>query len=194
MNASIDKYLKGYNLLQLIGWLMAVIILPFNFLVGAYTIVVFQTISLVEVFHAYKKWNHSPPFLCLVQIIARLFILFFSISIILVTFLKPIPYFEEVVYLMFVTWCVAEIIRYLYYSANLMKFKNHAIVWLRYSAFILCYPIGLACEFFVMYNVFKYNEHIAVKLLMIFAVIVYVFLFPKLYLHLLKQRKLKLNK
>jgi len=73
-----------------------------------------------------------------------------------------------------------------------MKIKNHAIVWLRYSAFIICYPIGLACEFFVIYNVFKYNDIFAIKLLMVVAVMVYVFLFPRLYLHLLNQRKQKL--
>lgn len=192
MNASIEKYLKVYNCLQLIGWLSAIIILPFSFLLAAYIIVVFQIISLLEVLHAYKKWNHSKPFLCFVQIVARLFILFFSILIIFVTILKPIPYFEIVVYIMFVTWCIAEIIRYLYYCSQLMKIKNHAIVWLRYSAFIICYPIGLACEFFVIYNVFKYNDIFAIKLLMVVAVMVYVFLFPRLYLHLLNQRKQKL--
>lgn len=192
MNASIEKYLKVYNCLQLIGWLSAIIILPFNFLLATYTIFAFQIISLAEVFHAHKKWTNSSPWLCFVQIIARLFIISFSLLIVAITFLKPILYFADIVYVMFVTWCIAEIIRYAYYITLLFKNESKFISWLRYSAFIICYPIGLACEFFVMYNVFKYNDMLVIKLLMIIAVIVYVFLFPRLYLHLLRQRKSKL--
>lgn len=193
MNTSIEKYLKAYNCLQLIGWLSAIIILPFNFLLAVYIIFVFHIISLAEVFHAYKKWTNSSPWLCLAQTIARLFIIIFTLLIIIVTLLKPILYFVDVVYIMFATWCIAEIIRYVYYITLLFKKENKIISWLRYSAFIICYPVGLVCEFFVMYNVFKYNNNIAIKLLMIIATIVYVFLFPRLYLHLFQQRKKKLK-
>lgn len=193
MNASIEKYLKVYNCLQLIGWLLAIIVLPFNFLFASYTILLFQIISLIEVFHAYKKWTNSSPWLCFVQTGARLFIIIFSLLIVVVTFLKPIQYFAAVVYIMFATWCIAEIIRYTYYITLLFKKESKIISWLRYSAFIICYPIGIACEFFVMYNVFKYNDILAIKLLMLIAAIVYLFLFPRLYLHLLQQRKTKLH-
>ena len=32
MNARIEKYLVAYNLVQLTGWLAAIIVLPFNLL------------------------------------------------------------------------------------------------------------------------------------------------------------------
>lgn len=193
MNASIEKYLKLYNLLQLSGWMLALLSLPFSFFFSFYTILAFQVFSLLEIYHAYKKWNNSSPFLCFIQTVARLFILFFSIRIIFVTFLKPIPYFSEVVYVMFVSWCIAEIIRYRYYVTLSFKQKNKIITWLRYSVFIICYPIGLTCEFFVMYNVFKYNNIIALKILILVTAIAYFIFFPKLFKHLLKQRELKLH-
>lgn len=192
MNASIEKYLKGYNIVQLIGWTFALVSLPLNPLVSILTVVIFQTLSLLEIFHAYKKWTYSSPFYCFVQIGARLFVLFFTCLMIFATIFKPLLYFEYVVYLMLVTWSVAEIIRYSYYVKQLFNKDNKSITWLRYSAFIICYPIGLFCEFYVMFTVFKYNNILAIKIIMVIASFIYIFLFPKLYKHLLKQRKIKL--
>ena len=75
MNARIEKYLKAYNLVQLAGWLLALVSLPFSFMLSFYTVCFVQLLSLLEIFHAYKKWNNSSPLLCFVQIAARLFIL-----------------------------------------------------------------------------------------------------------------------
>lgn len=193
MNASIEKYLKVYNIVQLAGWLLAIISLPFSFLFSCYTIFAFQILSVLEIFHAYKKWNNSSPLFCFIQIGARIMILSFSIIIIFATFLKPIPYFENVVYLMFAAWCIAEIIRYAYYVSQLFQKENKIIVWLRYSAFIICYPIGVACEFFIIYNVFKYTDFLAVKIMIVIVGLTYFYFFPILFNHLIKQRKLKLN-
>lgn len=192
MNASIGKYLKAYNLVQLAGWLIALVSLSLNPLVAIITVVIFQTLSLLEIFHAYEKWTFSSPFFCFVQIGARLFILFFTCLMLFATIFKPIPYFEYIVYLMLATWSVAEIIRYYYYVIQLFKKENKTATWLRYSAFIICYPIGLLCEFYIMFTVFKYNNILAIKILMVIVAIIYIFLFPKLYKHLLKQRKQKL--
>lgn len=192
MNARIEKYLKAYNLVQLTGWLLAIISLPFNFLFSFYTICVVQLLSVLEIFHAYKKWNNSSPFFCLIQIAARLFILFFTFTLLFISIFREIPFLNQVVYVMLTAWCVAEIIRYLYYVTQLFKIENYTITWLRYSAFIICYPVGLLCEFFILSAVFKFNDSMAIKILMIIVEIIYIFLFPKLYKHLLKQRKQKL--
>ncbi len=193
MNARIEKYLKAYSLIQLTGWLVAILILPFSFVASYAVICAVQLLAVLEIFHAYKKWNHSSPLYCFVQVGARLFILGFTLWIITISLLKPIPYFEAIVYIMLTAWCIAEIIRYMYYLRQLFGHPNTLIIWLRYSAFIICYPVGLACEFFVMFNVLKYNDLVAVKIVMILVAIAYLFMFPRLYNHLLIQRKQKLS-
>ncbi len=192
MNARIEKYLKAYNLVQLASWLTAIMVLPFNFIYAFYTISFVQSLSIAEVYHAFKKWNNSSPFLCFVQIGARLFILYFTADILFISISNPIPNFNEVIYVMLAFWCIAEIIRYAYYITQLFKKENNIITWLRYSAFIICYPIGLTCEFFVLFTVFKYYDILAIKILIVIVAISYFILFPKLFKHLLKQRKQKL--
>ncbi|MBP6659099.1 MAG: hypothetical protein KA174_00355 [Chitinophagales bacterium] len=198
MNARIEKYLVAYNLVQLTGWLAAIIVLPFNLLYSFWIILFCQIFSLLEIFHAYKKWTNSSPFLCFIQTGARLMILYFSIIILCSIYLQPLNFFftkhraESIIYLMFASWCVAEIIRYTYYSTELLNQKLKGIVWLRYNAFILCYPVGLICEIYIIVNLFVITS-LYVKIFLILVLIAYMFLFPRLYLHLLKQRKLKLN-
>ena len=193
MNARIEKYLKAYNLVQLAGWLLALVSLPFSFMLSFYTVCFVQLLSLLEIFHAYKKWNNSSPLLCFVQIAARLFILFFTYLLIFLTIFKKIPFFYEVVYAMLLAWFIAEIIRYAYYVSDMFNVQGKLITWLRYSAFIICYPVGVVSEFFVMYTVFKYDDLLSIKILMVVVALIYLYFFPKLYLHLVKQRKLKLN-
>lgn len=192
MNARIEKYLKAYNLVQLAGWLLAIVSLPVNFILAFYTICIIQILSVLEIFHAYKKWNNSSPFFCFIQISARLLVLFLSFILLFVSIFRKIPFLSENIYIMLTAWCIAEIIRYAYYISQLFKQEKKWITWLRYSAFIICYPIGLLTEFFVLYTVFKYNDVLAVKILMIVVALIYIFFFPKLYLHLFKQRKQKL--
>lgn len=193
MNARIENYLKVYNLTQFACWFFAIIILAYDFTYAFYIICFAQVFSVAEVFHAYNKWNSSSPFLAFVQIAARLFILFWTGSMLSASTIILLFYFNSIVNLMFIAWCIAEIIRYLYYTSQLFKIENKSITWLRYSAFILCYPVGLVCEFFVLYTVFWNYKITFVKIIVILAVIAYIFLFPKLYLHLLKQRKQKLS-
>lgn len=191
MNASIEKYLIAYNLVQLTGWLLALIILPVNFIFSIFIVAFFQFISLLEIVHAHQKWTQSSPVLCFIQIGARLFILFFTIKILFISIFNPIANFYKIVCLMLTTWCIAEIIRCTYYLSQLIKKEKHIITWLRYSAFMVLYPIGVACEFLIMYLVFI-NNNLAMKIILIVVAIAYMFIFPKLYLHLLKQRKQKL--
>ena len=194
MNASIEKYLKAYNIVQFSAWFIALLFLNFDSEISLSTILIFQFISLVEIFHAYKKWTNTSVFLTFAQIVARLFILTLVYVIIFEFLFSDLGYFDDVIKIMFYAWCIAETIRYAYYVTQLFKKENKIITWLRYSVFIACYPIGLACEFLLMHFVFVKNDNILVRILLILVAIVYIFLFPRLYLHLLKQRKIKLIK
>lgn len=192
MNARIEKYLSAYNLLQLVLWWLALLILPVNYLVAFYIICIAQVLSVAEVYHALKKWNQSSAFLCFAQITARLLILYFTGMLILAQTFREFPYFILIARCMFLVWSIAEIIRYTYYLLHINNHQHYRWTWLRYSAFIICYPIGLLCELYIMYLVFQFEELWPIKLLVILMLTAYFFLFPKLYLHLLKQRRNKI--
>lgn len=198
MNSSIDKYLKAYNLVQLIGWFLALLIVPIDIFISFIIICVVQLLSLLEVFHAYKKWSNSSVLFSFLQIGARLMILqFASFLYFSPTNFSPIYFFtkenlEIVLHIMLITWSVAEIIRYGFYVSVIYKEKNNKFLWLRYHAFIVCYPIGVICEIYLLINVFLVSASIT-KFFIVIVFIAYTIAFPGLYLHLLKQRKKKLH-
>lgn len=197
MNTSLEKYLKAYNVVQFIGWLLALLILPIDIFISFYIICVVQFISLLEVFHAYKKWNNSSVLFCVLQIGARLMILqIASFLFFNSTSFSPICFFtkenlEIILHVMLMTWSIAEIIRYGYYLSISYKEKNNKFLWLRYHAFIVCYPVGVICEIYLLINVFLVSNLIS-KIFIVTVFIIYAIAFPGLYFHLLKQRKKKL--
>lgn len=193
MNASIEKYLKAYNLIQLSGWGIAFLMLWINFQYGFFILWFFQIYALTEVVHASKKWVQASPLYCFLQTAARILILFFSYALLLASVFKPFPWINEIVLLMLTAWCIAEIIRYGYYVSNLMEKEFIWLTRLRYSAFILLYPLGAACECYILYLVFHHETILWIKIFIVVTIILYVLFFPKLYLHLIQQRKKKLN-
>ena len=88
---------------------------------------------------------------------------------------------------MTLAWCIAEIIRSSYY----LKRQSNLITWSRYNAFIICYPIGVTSELYLIYSVAINKSKLSVTIALILLTIAYFIVFPSLYLHLLKQRKLK---
>ena len=51
------------------------------------------------------------------------------------------------------SWALSDLIRFLYYFANGKSL--FLLKWIRYSAFILLYPLGFGCE---MYSMWKAKE------------------------------------
>lgn len=51
-----------------------------------------------------------------------------------------------------VAWSVTEIIRYAFYAAKLLSAVPYWLLWLRYSSFIVLYPLGLLSEPVVVYK------------------------------------------
>jgi very-long-chain (3R)-3-hydroxyacyl-CoA dehydratase len=93
-----------------------------------------------------------------------------------------------------IAWSVTEIVRALFYLTELFDKPLRFITFARYTFFILLYPIGVMGEFLVMHTFVSWREYssdIFNVALAIVAVSYFVF-FPKLYGHMLKQRKKKL--
>ena len=43
-------------------------------------------------------------------------------------------------------WCCSEVIRYSLYAAKEAGLQPYALLWLRYTAFTVLYPLGVASE------------------------------------------------
>jgi very-long-chain (3R)-3-hydroxyacyl-CoA dehydratase len=195
MKKNIEYYLKAYNILQLLGWIVALVFSIFDFETFITTIFFLQVIALIEILHAYKKWNNASVLLTSLQLLARIYILILIYSILLTNMFNPIhDYFETILITLLVVWCIAEIIRYSYYIIILYHKKFSVFIWLRYNAFIILYPIGVFLEFYIIYMAFKLNSFLPIKIFLVISTIVYIIYFPKLYRHLLQQRKKTLSK
>jgi len=101
-------------------------------------------------------------------------------------------------------WSITEIIRYGYYACNLLNYVPKILVWLRYTTFIVLYPIGVTGELWCYYsaqeyaqaNVHaysmelpnKYNFAFSFYYCLWFIMLSYIPFFPHLYLHMFSQR------
>ncbi|XP_023007026.1 very-long-chain (3R)-3-hydroxyacyl-CoA dehydratase 2 isoform X1 [Cucurbita maxima] len=111
------------------------------------------------------------------------------------------------VFITFLAWSLSEVIRYSHHALNCLGVGLFWLTYLRYTAFIILYPIGVTIgEMWLMYqaipfmiknnlyaDAFSYlpfSYYNAIKVLLF----VYPLFFLKLYLHLFKQRKSKLGK
>jgi very-long-chain (3R)-3-hydroxyacyl-CoA dehydratase len=93
-----------------------------------------------------------------------------------------------------IAWSITEIVRALYYLTELLKKEVKAITFSRYTFFIFLYPMGVTGEFLVMFMFWEWRMFAFDLANIVLAVIglSYFIFFPKLYMHMFKQRKKKL--
>ncbi|KAJ6948034.1 very-long-chain (3R)-3-hydroxyacyl-CoA dehydratase 2 [Populus alba x Populus x berolinensis] len=211
MPAFSKLYLFAYNSLQAFGWAVSLYAILINFfsthsLNGAYAsagdlICLLQTVSFLEVIHGALGVVPSGVLFPFMQWGGRTH---FVLAIV-----RQIVEVQELpsVFITFVAWSMAEVIRYSHYALNCVGSCPSLITYLRYTAFIVLYPIGLAPgEMWTMYQAlpfvkkknlyadffaafpFSYYDFLRVVLLC------YPFLWLNLYRYLLKQRRSKLGR
>lgn len=99
-----------------------------------------QALQYLEFLHAlvgYTKGSALFPFL---QVTGRNFVLFAIIHA--ESRIHEMP----VVFILFMVWSLVELIRYPYYIIALVKKDIPWLTWLRYSIWIVLYPLGVLCE------------------------------------------------
>lgn len=108
-------------------------------------IVAFQTIQLIEVGHAIVRFVPSSPVTTFIQIFSRLMLVW--------GILVPIPEARSSlgVPLLLVAWSIAECTRYFYYGFHLYDVVPYFSTWLRYTLFIVLYPMGVTGELLTTY-------------------------------------------
>ncbi|XP_074558882.1 uncharacterized protein LOC141814831 isoform X2 [Curcuma longa] len=150
-------YLLFYNSLQTLGWALALARVLGSFVSdktihGAYAsagdlICFLQTIAFVEVLHAAFGLVPSGVMLALMQWGGR--------THFLLAIIRQIPEVQHLpsVFITFLAWSMSEAIRYPHYALSCIGISLSWLTYLRYTAFIVLYPIGLAPgEMWLMYQ------------------------------------------
>lgn len=207
-------YLATYNFAQSLGWtyiLYQVIqhyINPSRNTLWDKTeqpIILFQIGAVLEIIHAAIGLVPSNIIITTFQVLSRVMVV---IGVILAT---PYTYAAASpgLPLALIAWSITEIIRYFYYFVNLIGIMSHILIWLRYSTFIILYPIGITGELLCFYAAVQYsnvnpnawsfmlpnkwNFSFSYLYLLIAVMLAYIPIFPHLYLHMFAQRRKMLN-
>lgn len=204
-------YLLSYNSLQFFGWSLALSKILSSLLAtksfhGSYSsagdlISLLQTLSFLEVIHAAVGLVPSGVMLALMQWGGRTHFLLAIVR--QIAEIQVLPS----VFITFTAWSIAEVIRYSHYAMSSLGLCPSWLTYLRYTAFIILYPIGVAAgEMWLMYQALPFiNERELYsncfdKLpfnyysFVVAVLVCYPVLWLKLYLHLFKQRRSKLGK
>lgn len=210
-------YLLVYNLAMVLGWGTILLGLLYNayeepkYLWQPYThpllhllTQVFQTAMLLDVVHAAVGLSRTSPLTALLQVISRVWVVW--------GVLELFPSTENSLTLLF-AWSWAEVIRYLHYIKSDIGTveKSSWLLYLRYSAFIPLYPLGVASELLCLKDAWGVISHCCPRVFslsmpnflnfafdyrwfILYSVLpAYVLGFPYLYRYMLSQRKAKLQ-
>ncbi|EZA55818.1 3-hydroxyacyl-CoA dehydratase [Ooceraea biroi] len=208
-------YLASYNLAQTVGWsyiLCQIMQYYTKPSVGEtlwgkteFLLMIFQNAAVLEIVHAAMGLVPSNVAITTFQVFSRVMVV---VGVILAT---PPTYAAASVGLplALLAWSVTEIIRYFYYFVNLIGLVPHMLTWLRYSTFIILYPIGITGELLCFYAATKYasanpdswsyalpnawNFTFSYLYLLVGIMLLYIPLFPLLYSHMLAQRRKMLS-
>ncbi|KAF5179934.1 Very-long-chain (3R)-3-hydroxyacyl-CoA dehydratase [Thalictrum thalictroides] len=203
-------YLFAYNSFQAIGWAISLYrvldsLISTKSFNGAYNyagelICFLQTLSFLEVLHGAIGLVPSGVIFPLMQWGGRTHWLLAIVRNI--AEVKEIP----AVFITFSAWSLSEIIRYSHYALSCAGRCPYWVTYLRYTAFIGLYPVGVMGEMWVMYKVLPFIKEKSLYsdffsrlpfgyyYFVTGVLVLYPFLWLKLYLYLFKQRRSKLGK
>ncbi|KAH8894911.1 PTPLA-domain-containing protein [Thozetella sp. PMI_491] len=103
-----------------------------------------QTLAVMEIVHAITGVVPAPFFTTVIQVFSRL-VLVWGISYPFPQ-LNSSPWYSS----MLLAWSSTEVIRYLYFAFKQFGWVPYSLHWLRYSSFLILYPIGISSEVVMM--------------------------------------------
>lgn len=191
-------YLKLYNLILAIGWAVLLILYILNGCklneVGLVLLNICQFAAVLEIIHAAFKIVSSPVVTTVKQLGSRFMV------VVLIDLLKNEEYFSlggvTGLHLIMFAWGITEIVRYSFYYTTLIEKEIKTLTFLRYTLFLVLYPMGVTGELLIIYSwmvkdglFFSVND-------VVFGIIFlsYFIFFPGMFKHMLSQRKKKLKK
>ncbi|KAL6225083.1 hypothetical protein ACLB2K_003935 [Fragaria x ananassa] len=206
-------YLSLYNWVVFIGWFQVLYLAVKTLLESGHEEVYnaverplqfAQSAAFLEILHGLVGLVRSPITATLPQISSRLFLIWG----ILWSF--PEVQSHVLVSSLVISWSITEIIRYSFYGMKeSLGFSPSWLQWLRYSTFILLYPIGISSEVGLTYLALphiKSSEKYCIRMpntwnfsleyfnVAVIAIAFYIPGSPHLYWYMLGQRKKVLAK
>ncbi|XP_076820049.1 very-long-chain (3R)-3-hydroxyacyl-CoA dehydratase 2-like [Clavelina lepadiformis] len=158
----------------------------------------FQTSAILEILHAIVGLVRSNAIFTFLQVFSR-------VGIVWAVIWPVVEVQDNIgVPMLLIAWTITEIIRYLFYTFILLGITPRFILWLRYTLFIILYPLGVTGETLTIYNslepvresglysirlpnVFNFAVDYHIVLMCTFPI--YLIFFPQLYCHMFAQRK-----
>uniref|UniRef100_A0A0D3EJM6 Very-long-chain (3R)-3-hydroxyacyl-CoA dehydratase n=1 Tax=Oryza barthii TaxID=65489 RepID=A0A0D3EJM6_9ORYZ len=163
-----------------------------------------QTAAIMEILHSIVGLVRSPVSSTLPQITGRLFMIW--------GILRSFPEIHTHIFVtsLLISWCITEVTRYSFYGMKeSFGFTPSWLLWLRYSTFIVCFPVGMVSEVGLVYIVVpfmkasekyclrmpnKWNFSIKYFYASVFFMVLYAPVYLHLFHYLIVQRKKALAK
>ncbi|KAL3475018.1 tyrosine phosphatase-like protein [Aspergillus californicus] len=148
-----------------------------------------QTLAVVEILHAATGITRAPIFTTFTQIFAR------SVQVWAINYGFPGVTATSSAYLaMLSAWSIADVVRYFYFVVMLAGGSVPGVLkWLRYSLFIVLYPIGIGSEWWLMYRAARVTSSPAVARVLYFCLALYGPGSVMMYSYMVKQRRKTLS-
>ncbi|KAG8861668.1 hypothetical protein FRB96_002625 [Tulasnella sp. 330] len=105
-----------------------------------------QSFAVLEVVHSALGWVRSPVFTSAAQVASRLAMVWDTAP--RYTIAQQNPIYTSMV----LAWSMTETLRYAFYAFSVLGFEPYPLLWLRYTAFFVLYPIGAPSEAFVNFS------------------------------------------
>ena len=192
-------WLIGFNVVTLLAWLIYFVHAAIHgFAIdkqGLLLLTIAQGLAIFEILNAILGIAGANWLLTTMQVFSRLLIVGILNWVPAERWME-IDLHSTVTGFMLITiaWSITEIVRALYYLTEILSKTIEAITFSRYTFFIVLYPIGVLGEFMVMFTFWEWRqfELDLINLSLAGVALSYFVFFPKLYMHMWKQRKKKL--
>uniref|UniRef100_A0A914KQX4 Very-long-chain (3R)-3-hydroxyacyl-CoA dehydratase n=1 Tax=Meloidogyne incognita TaxID=6306 RepID=A0A914KQX4_MELIC len=203
-----DLYLLAYNILQFFGWgsillktvrgLMSNLTFPELYDSVEMELKIFQTAAILEIFHCIFRLVRSPVGTTTTQVFSRVTVVW------LILYKVASSRVSIGVPMLLIAWSITEVIRYSFYALNLINAVPSFLIWMRYTFFILLYPLGAGGELLTMFAALPEigeRKHLTIEMpnvvnfafhfywAVVLLALTYIPLFPQLYGYMFVQRK-----
>ena len=196
MRSSVKYYLATYNLIAFLFWAAFIVgYISSGLVMNSVNLLllnVAQGMAVLEILHALLKWVKSPIASTAAQVASRILVL-----VLLNVFLNQYAtqnLFNKGVLMVSFAWSITELVRYSLYFLSLISRQPTALVWMRYSLFIILYPLGVTGEWLILSTPIV-SDGLGINSYTYFLVVLffsYTYYFPVLYKYMWKQRSTKL--
>jgi very-long-chain (3R)-3-hydroxyacyl-CoA dehydratase len=150
-------------------------------------------LAVLEIVHTILRWVKSPVGSTFAQVASRIFVV---VLIYMFYCQNNITDFaRKGIYIVSVAWSVTELVRYSFYALSLLGRQPAFLLWMRYTFFIVLYPLGVTGEWFIILAPIV-AKGILLDVYTVFTAVVflaYAYYFPVLYGYMWKQRRAKIT-